>query len=544
VKRLIVTVLLIFLTIVANADDYAPPSTKKKTAGSDLIEKLSLSGSIYSDILFPQKDEKIGAMDYSETLLTNTYADLMLSYNNRLTLGGRFEFLEHPLPGFEKDFKDWGVPHFYLSGQFDKIEFTAGDFYEQFGSGLILRLYEERSLGIDNALRGGKIVIRPLPGIQIKALGGQQRRYWDHNEGAVWGSDLTIDIDQWVKSMSKRASFLSAGFSYVGKHEQNEDIHISANQKLNLPLTIAAFDTRLQYQYKGYNLLAEYAWKINDPSFDNGYSYDKGNALFLSGSYSRKGMSLLLQARRNENMSFRSKRSMTGSSSFINHLPAFSTQHTYALAALYPYATQPNGEWAYQGEFTYSFSRGSTLGGKHGTKLSLHGSYIRPLHTDEQTNKYYQDIHLKIEKRFSSSVKLDFMYMNQQYNQKVIEGHADNGNMIRSNIFIGEGLFKLNSKLTLRGELQYLETKQDQGDWLYGLAELSVYPSLMLTVSDMYNVGETDTHYYMASAAYLLKAHRLQIGYGRTRAGYNCSGGICRYVPATKGFQLLYNYTF
>ena len=39
-------------------------------------------------------------------------------------------------------------------------------------------------------------------------------------------------------------------------------------------------------------------------------------------------------------------------------------------------------------------------------------------------------------------------------------------------------------------------------------------------------------------------AHRLQLGYGRTRAGYNCSGGVCRYVPASKGFTISYNYNF
>jgi hypothetical protein len=45
-------------------------------------------------------------------------------------------------------------------------------------------------------------------------------------------------------------------------------------------------------------------------------------------------------------MSFRSRRSMNGTSSFINHLPAFTMDHTYTLAALYPYATHPEGEWA------------------------------------------------------------------------------------------------------------------------------------------------------------------------------------------------------
>ena len=44
-------------------------------------------------------------------------------------------------------------------------------------------------------------------------------------------------------------------------------------------------------------------------------------------------------------------------SSYINHLPAFTQDQTYALAAFYPYATRPDGEWAYQAQLGYKFKR-------------------------------------------------------------------------------------------------------------------------------------------------------------------------------------------
>ncbi len=53
---------------------------------------------------------------------------------------------------------------------------------------------------------------------------------------------------------------------------------------------------------------AEYGWKGQDPSFDNGYTYRHGDAIMLSGSYSRKGLSATLQAKRSQNMSFRTQR--------------------------------------------------------------------------------------------------------------------------------------------------------------------------------------------------------------------------------------------
>ena len=76
------------------------------------------------------------------------------------------------------------------------------------------------------------------------------------------------------------------------------------------------------------------------------------------------------------------------------------------------------------------------------------------------------------------------------------------------------------------------------------MAELSLAPHWMITASDLWNHGDTKTHYYQGQLTYSLDSHRIQLGYGRTRAGYNCSGGVCRFVPATRGFTLSYNYNF
>ncbi|MCD8267515.1 MAG: DUF6029 family protein [Parabacteroides sp.] len=543
-KKVFLVIAILFLVHVAYAQEIqpVPDSTQIKSVKAP---KVHLTGSIQSDILFPEEDNAIGTGSYKDKVLTNTYVDLALSVANYLTVGGRFEYLDHPLPGFEKYFAGWGVPYFYATGRYRNAELTVGDFYEQFGNGLILRTYEERSLGVDNSIRGGRLILHPLKGVRLKALGGKQRRYWEHNDSYLWGGDAEVNLDQWFHKLDEQNARLLLGLSYAGKHEKEEDIYISPNEKLNLPLNIAAFDARLQFQKNGYNLMADYAWKINDPSFDNQYSYDRGSALLLSASYSKKGMSFLLQAKRSENMAFRSLRSMTGISSFINYLPAFAMQQTYALPALYPYATQALGEWAFQGEASYNFRRHTALGGRYGTLVKLHASHIRALYdTPGLDNLYYQDINLILEKKLSRSWKLNAMYMNQRYNQRVVEGHANNGDMIRSNIYVLEGKYQASRKVTFRGELQYLNTRQDEGDWLFALLEVSVLPSLMFTVSDMYNSGETDLHYYMAPATYSRSSHRIQLGYGRTRAGYSCAGGVCRYVPASRGFQLSYNFNF
>lgn len=532
-------------------------------------DKFTVSGSIQSDVIIPQEDEAIGTDKYSEWALTNTYADIM-GCSNHLDAGLRFEFTKHPLPGYatdpEQGFKGYGVPHFYLKTHFDNWDLTLGTFYEQFGSGFILRTYEERSLGIDNSLLGGRLVVRPVKGVQVKALAGKQRNYWKWNDAWVTGGDLELSVDQWFKKMQENNTYLTLAGSWVNKYQSTKDEEINTPYgpyKLNLPSNVNAFDVRANLQAGDFSVLAEYAWKTDDPSYDRlyPYIYRKGTVAMLSTSYSRNGLSLLLQAKRSDNMTFRSDRNVKGLSSNLNNLPAFTQEQTYALAALYPYATQPNGEWAYQAEFGYRFKRNTFLGGKYGTNLKVNFSHVhsidRNLHTVDGYSEgtsgygsafwkwgdatYYQDLNVHIDKKFSRSFTLNLMYMNQFYNKSVVEGE---GGMVHSDIFVADAKYRFNNKVTLRGEAQYLNTDDDEGDWLFGLLELSVLPHWMITVSDMYNSGVSKLHYYQGLVTFNAGAHRLQIGYGRTRAGYNCSGGVCRMVPASKGVTLSYNYNF
>lgn len=526
--------------------------------------KVVLHGSVQSDVLIPEEDKDINTGSYDDWGLTNTYVDLNLMSKN-VEAGARLEFTEYPLPGFENDFKGWGVPHIYIKGISDfGFDVTVGDFYDQFGSGFIFRTYEERSLGIDNALRGARLNVTAWKGVQFKLLGGLQRRYWDWKHGAwVGGADLEVNLEQYSRGMQDKGITWMVGASGVLKQEGDEDILVpGTNYRLNLPHSVSAFDVRSRFQKGDYSVMAEYAWKSQDPSFDNGYIYRHGSALMLSASYSKRGASALVQVKRSEDMAYRSQRSMNGISAFVNNMPAFAYQHTYALPALYPYATQAaDGEWAFQGEFGYTFKRRTPLGGKYGTKLKLNVSHIRGLGKDpvatfhgetmgtegyqtkffKMGGLYYQDINVQLEKKLTKAFKLNLMYMNQRYNQTVIEGE---GGTIKSNIGVAEGKYQFNNKLTLRAEVQYLATKQDEGDWTYGLLELSVLPYFMFTVSDMWNNGATDLHYYMGSVTFNYKSHRLMAGYGRTRAGYNCSGGVCRFVPASRGVQVSYNYNF
>ena len=526
--------------------------------------KVTLSGSIQTDVLIPQTDSVIGAYKDGDWGKTNTYIDLMLQ-SHAVEAGARFEYLDHPLPQFENEegFKGWGLPHFYVKGKGRNADLTLGTFYEQFGSGFILRSYEERSLGIDNSLLGARLKAQPLKGVELTTLYGKQRAYWDWADSYIAGANLEMNVDQWLPALQQTDTRLMLGASWVNKDEAAQDeIFVDATHKLFFPRYVNAWDVRAEIHHGNWSLLGEYARKGSDPSYDNNYTYKPGDVAMLSTTYSKKGFSLLLQAKRSENMSFRSQRSKKGIPARINHLQAFTQDHTYSLATLYAYDTQMAlGEWAYQAELGYNFKRKTFLGGKYGMKVKLNYSYVRSIEHDYVTDgnlmgtdwfrssffkwgdqTYYQDLNVLVERKLSKDLKLNLMYMNQRYNQQVVEGHGEP--MIHSNIFVADAKYQFSPKVTLRGEAQYLRSEQDEGDWVAGLLELSIVPHWMFTVSDMYNCGSSHIHYYQGLVTFNTGAHRIQCGYVRTQEGINCSGGVCRYEPASRGFKLSYNYNF
>lgn len=493
--------------------------------------------------------------------------------NKYMEAGLRLEELSHPLPGHEEE-KGWGPANFYIKGGNDYFELVAGDFYEQFGSGLLLRSYEDRNLGIDNSIRGGKLTLRPYKGIRAVLLGGQHRFHfdrkyyiWQPERGAFYGSDVHLDIAQWSESLRQKGWSLNAGASAVLKKERTELITKITDEglkKLVFSEYVGGASVRVHVQNAKWDIYSECAFKTSDPDAGNGYSFGIGNVSMLTLSYADKGFSVLAGARRSDGFDFRHVRSSVGPYAKINHLLPFNRQQTYSLASLYPYSTQADGEWAFQAEISYRFPKKSFLGGKYGTEVNFAASHIRGLDKEYKAvyevsdygrnggaksffgtgALYYNDLNIEVSKKFSKKYSLSFLYINQAYNQFVVEGHSEGDGMIYSNIFVYEGKHRFSKKLALRTELQYLHTRQAEKDWIFRLLEFSVAPRFIFTLSNQWNIGLTRRNYYMFSVAYAFSKSRLQLSFGQTRRGINCSGGVCRMMPETKGFYLSFNTDF
>lgn len=556
------------------------PVAKIQAQDQRTVEPIRISGSLKGDFLRPQNDEKIGTENVTDRILNNTSLALTLSYRN-IEAGGRYEYQQHPLPGYEPDFKGAGIPYLYVKGRWGVGEVTLGSYYEQFGAGLILRTYEEPSLGIDNHLRGARLVLAPTKGLRLKALAGRQRRYWTTNSAMIYGADAEWNVASLLHGLGAPGTQLTLGLSWVTRHERQDALaRLSTGESSNpgfyqqylvQPENVGAIDARIALRRRRFNVSLEYAEKGQDPSFDNGYTYGRGTAWLLSTGWSKQGMSVFVQAKRAENMSFRSHRTDGATASFLNHLPPFTPQPTYSLTAIYPYATQNvPGEWAFQGEWTSTLPRRSVLGGRYGTLLRWHGAQIfdlglkrnvggalPPMGTDGFRTKgfwamgktRYREFGWDVERRLSSAVKIHAAYLWQYYDKAAIEG---DGETIHAHIGIAESRWQLSRKLAIRAEAQYLHTRQDQRDWWAALVEVSCLPHFMFTLADQYNAHvrsaatgrEHAIHYLQGFVTYTRGSYRLQLGYGKTRSGYNCAGGVCRFVPAQKGFTLAYTYNF
>ena len=538
----------------------------------EVMNRGSLSGNIQIDAQVYKKDSAIGAQDVPEKFRSNSYAYLQYT-NGRFSMGARFEGYFKPMLGYEQAYDGVGVPYYFARFSGNKIDVTAGNFYEQFGSGMLLRAYQDWNLGLDNSIFGARAIITPTEGITIKGLVGTQRHFWD-KQGMVRGLDADLSFNDFIKPMQDWETRIRIGGSFISKYQEKQAIKTPAFPgvladtvyPLKVPQNVASAAGRFSLESHGFTLSGEYAWKANDPTAENGWLYKSGQALLLNAGYSTKGFGVLLSAKSVDNMGFRSDRSEAGNYGMINYMPALTRQHTYSVASFYPYACQPNGEVGFQADVFYKIKRGTTLGGKYGTDIKLNASVATALNEKpvegaalhEPGTKgyqaglfaasdsiYFMDINFEISRKFSKHFKATLMYMYQQYNKAVVEGHGD---FVKAHIVVGDFTYMFLKKHALRLEVQYMNTKQDDGDWLMGTLEYTLAPQWFVSVSDLWNMGNADParrlHYYYGSVAYVHDALRIALSYGRIRQGIMCAGGVCRELPASNGLMLSVTSTF
>ena len=352
------------------------------------MKKLLLIASIlYSTLTFAQdtgyffggfesntqwllNDEGLNFDAPKDQLRSNNY--FRLDYNlGKFTAGVQYEsYLPSALLGYSPKFdgnNDIGT--YYLNFKHETIDITAGYFYQQFGNGLILRSWEDRQLGINNALKGIRVIFTPTDYLDLTGIYGKTRNGFDVSEGITQGIDANLNISEALKI--DRID-LDLGVSYVGRYQNN-----GTND--TIPSTVNAYGGRLNFVagdfYGGIEAIIKDPDVIaNEGQLSSNKLYD-GTAMQIDLGYAKKGLGINATFRRLENFSFYADRLAEGNiynQELIGYTPALTKQQDYMLTNIYVYNAQPRliietydqrtGEVGTQIDLYYKFKKGTLLG--------------------------------------------------------------------------------------------------------------------------------------------------------------------------------------
>ncbi|MFI3286147.1 MAG: DUF6029 family protein [Rikenellaceae bacterium] len=524
-------------------------------------DKGRVSGSFESNSIYYIEDTATGA-NAPYAIGSNNY--LKVDYTlGRLSAGIQAEYYPEVLQGFQDEFKGFAIPTKYIAWNDTNYSVTIGDYYEQFGSGLVLRSWEDRQLGHNNSLGGARVtfntsdnalsarVVYGVPRDYLNSVGRGydfgQNIFDSYSSTQVVGADLNFMLSQLLMPESMHNIYLEG--SVVNRFEPASTplFDIADYSNLGLSQSLFSYSARLGYEYGGLAFKFEHVGKGEDLYFSHKsdeYELKAGNAQLAEVNYSTRGFSASALFRRLENMStlaYRVEDMSAGAlpANTINYVPALSQQQSYMLASFNPYAGYASGEIGGQVDLFYTIPRGSAIGGKYGIKLHANSSmYYTPAsalsasHNEAQLS--YRDITFDVEKKWNRKLKtILFMTI-----QELSPSHGEKVATEAQNIFVADVTYSFNHKFSLRGELQYLYSEELTKDWIGALLEANFAPKWSLFASDMYNHGESQLHYYSVGAAYTYSMFRVAASYGRNREGMVCSGGVCRWQPAYTGGNL------
>ena len=546
---------LIILFISATGNTFAINNVDNENNHSDTTKVDNkkyigtLSGSFETNTTYYVDNEKDGvnsASDYKYG--SNNYFKLDYVYKG-FSAGVQGEWYPQPLVGYDTEYTGFAIPIKYIAWQNDNLSITVGDFYEQFGSGLILRTWEDRALGFNNSLGGARFNYNIKDIVRIKVLSGFARDYMDYSSTLVSGFDVSVSLSDIFKIDNH---LLSLEASAVNRYESEFKDHFDADlyeefYKFAMPKSLLSYSARFNYQFNSVSAKYEYVRKGEDlfTSMETGdVDLREGQAHLVELGYSANGLSTSVVLRYLDNIESAIYKTSgeVFMSNRINYIPSMTTQHTYSLASMNPYTPLGGGEMGGQFDIFYRVKKGTALGGKRGMKVHANYSIYHGIESATGTGErmfLYSDLTFDIEKMWSRKFQTTLFVSMQKNSLSVYIP-----DIVKRNIFVADITYKFTNKYSLRAELQYLSADSEDDDWVAAQLEFNIAPNWSVYVSDMFNYNGQQEHYAAGGFSYTHSAIRASLSYGNYKEGYICSGGVCRTVPAYNGVNLAVSIAF
>lgn len=508
----------------------------------------TFSGDLMMNLNFFQRDTNIkaGGNPLYDNYLSGSEGWLGLRYNiDGFTFSVRADaFNNSNLKNTSSANTDFGVGAWSISKDMKDLSITVGSIYDQVGSGIIFRAYEDRGLLIDNALVGIELKYKLTEHISLKGFTGQQK----NNNGVN-----NVRYAPVIRGFNAEGDF-NAGSVHIipGIGVLNRTLDATSMNQVAATINAQDISTRFEptynmYAFTAYNTLtyknlswyAEGDYKTHEAILENGLVDKPGTVAYTSINYGQKGIALSLTGKRTEDFVMRTSPNELGLDGRLNRQPVIAVLRPERLMARYTPASQDISEMAGSANllispndvtnFAFTYTNINTL-----TNVDLF--------REGYAEAYYQGLKSWI-------FQLGAQYL--EYNNTVYLGHP--ASIVKAITPFTEVTYRINEKKSIRAELQYMNTKQDYGSWAFVLLEYNIAPKWSISASDMYNTDPNknsdnpnytgigfvpkSNNYYNFFAAYTKGPNRFSLAYVKQVDGINCSGGVCRYEPAFSGVK-------
>ena len=111
----------------------------------DVLSNGKITGNFQIEAQYYQEDSLIGAEQPNEQVLSNGFLNLIYT-NGGFSAGVRYESYQNALLGYPTGYKGSGIPYRFASYKSEDLSVTVGNFYEQFGNGLVSVSYTHLTL--------------------------------------------------------------------------------------------------------------------------------------------------------------------------------------------------------------------------------------------------------------------------------------------------------------------------------------------------------------------------------------------------------------
>lgn len=518
------------------------------------------NGSFQSNTNFFIRDEKIRAFNlpHYDNYKVGADAWLNLNYTNEkfeLETGVRLDFFYNSILRVPTSpYTGVGVGNFYIKKKVKDLTITGGYIYDQIGTGIIFRSFEERALGIDNALLGARLQYDVQDKLRLKAFAGVQKLKFGVQKPIIVGFNADGNF-----SIKDKVTF-RPGVGVVNRSMDKDNMD-------KVVATIESYDTAGRfvpkfntYAVTAYNTLVagdftwyfEGAYKTHEAIKKDQIRDAKDSLIDAAGScfyttlnYSKKGFGMTLQFKRTQNFYLHTSPNPTEAlfDGLMNFLPPVSRQNSLRLPSLYFAQSLENRELAFGAEFIYSPNRKMTF--------IWQGSYIRDFifkKFNPSNETFFGEAFFAGQFKPTKSLEVEVGFHFARYNKFIYRKEGEHDiNAYTPFLELG---YKINKKHSLRFEFQYQHVVKDYGQWLYALLEYNIAPMWSIAVSDMWNfkpnpdINPNANHYYSVFVGFTKGPHRFTLAYVKQVEGIVCTGGVCRLEPAFSGVKFGVNSTF